>query len=399
MPVHTLFVLPDDPTSVPVFMTEIVEHLPVLVLTPNAESAVMVATALGRTDVLAATSVGRASRVSPPAIVVGPPDVILGLVRRAHLKLGQLGAVVLAWVGAGPEMEALMADIPKDAARTIVATDATPEVEALVERYARRPRRVIGAAAPGVWPTTVRYVTVTPANRPAALRRLLDDLDPPSAIVYTRTDASERAVREVLNALGYAGAVAPVQVARGAVTETATLVVLYDLPLDANEVAAIVQSAPVEIIALERMPGAKPLTLSGPMDRARARVEELRRILQAGVPAAEATWLEPLLDAYDGIEIAAAAVHLLERERRPAVAPAAPAARESRPPDRRPPRDGPRQGPHDGPRQGPREGPRPKREEWTERGERLRHAKRPQRKNDEPPPSKDARGHRDSGSA
>jgi hypothetical protein len=326
--VNTLFVLPDDPSSTPVFMTPILESLPqpapgrpsVLVLTRDAESAVGIASALGRTDVLAATAIGRASRVTPPPIVIGSPDIILGLISRSRLKLDQLAAVVIAWVPASPALESVLAEVPKDAARTIVATAATPDVEALVERYARRPRRITPPAAPITSiesrPGAMRYVPVTAGNRLTALRRLLDDLDPPSAFIYTRTDSSERAVCEILNALGYAGANAPVQVARGTIRETAALVVLYDLPLDQTELGAIVESAPVQIVALGRLPGATPLVLSGPLDRAKERVEELRRILEAGVPAAELTWLEPLLDAYEGVEIAAAAVHLLERERR-----------------------------------------------------------------------------------
>jgi hypothetical protein len=322
--VHTLFVLPDDPSSVPELMAPALDraanasgHPAVLVLARDADAAVAIATALGRPDVLAATSVNRAARVTPPAIVIGPSDVILGLIARSKLKLEHVVALVLAWVDASPALEAILADVPKDIVRTIVAQSTTPAVEALVERYARRPRRVGGAAAPATATSDMRFVPVTPGNRPQALRRLLDDLDPPSAIVYTRTDSSEHTVREILGALGYAGAHALVQVARGAIPESAALVVLYDLPLDAKALGDIVQSGPVQIVALGRMPGAKPLVLSGPLERAKRRVEELRRVLEAGVPAAELTWLEPLLDAYDGIEIAAAAVHLLERERRP----------------------------------------------------------------------------------
>jgi hypothetical protein len=340
--VHTLFILPVDPSSVPTFMAPVLEHVgasrpAVLVLTPDADTAVALASALGRSDVLAATSVARAARVTPPAIVIGPPEVIQGLISRSQLKLADLGALVIAWAGAGPALEAVMNEVPKDAARTIVARAATPEVESLVERYARRPRRVAGTPPVATLAAT-RYVTVTAGNRLTTLRRLLDDLDPPSAIVYTRTDRSERAVRELLGALGYADANASVRAARDAIPESAALVVLYDIPLDAAEMATILQSVPVQTVALAergelaRLPGAIPFTLGGPQDRAKQRVEELKRILEAGVPAAEVTWLQPLLDAYDGIEIAAAAVHLLERERR---APAPPAASPAPRPDHR----------------------------------------------------------------
>jgi hypothetical protein len=338
--VNTLFVLPLDSSSVPTFMGPVVGQQ-VVVLTPDADTAVMIASAIGRDDVLAATAVGRASRLAPPAIVIGPPEIIMGLMARSRLKLDQVTALVLAWVGASPALEAVLVDVPKDADRTIVTVSLTPDVEALVERYARRARRVAGTPPAAPLPA-VRYVTVTDDTRPTALRRLLDDLDAPSAIVWTRTDRSERQARATLDALGYAAASAPVQVARGPISESAALVVMYDVPLDAAEMTGIVQSAPVQIVALAeraelaRLPGAKPLTLSGPLERAKQRVEDLRRVLEAGVPAAEVTWLRPLLDTYDGIEIAAAAVHLLEREKRAPAAPDAPPAR--REPQDRPPR-------------------------------------------------------------
>lgn len=360
---NTLFILPLDPSSVSAFMAPVVGQQ-ALVLTPDVETAVMIASALGRDDVLAATSVARAARMTPPAIVIGPPEIIVGLMARSRLKLDGVTALVLAWVGASPALEAVLVDVPKEAARTIVATAmtaATPEIEALIERYARRPRRVAGT--PPIAPVaTARYVTVAEGNRPSTLRRLLDDLDPPSAIIWTRTDESERTVRALLDALGYAGAKAAVQVARDTIADSAALVVLYDLPRHAADMASIIQSAPVQIIALGRIPGATPLTLTGPLDRARQRVEELRRVLEAGVPAAEVTWLQPLLDSYDGIEIAAAAVHLWERDRRAVPTPS---------PDR------------------------PARSERPERSDRSDRSDRPRK--DRPPPSRDVRGKSGSG--
>ena len=80
-----------------------------------------------------------------------------------------------------------------------------------------------------------------------------------------------------------------------------------------------------------------PLTLSGPAGRARSREErlrgELRAVLADGIPARELLALEPMLGEYDGVEIAAAALKLLDRWREnatavvvaAATAPAAPA--------------------------------------------------------------------------
>jgi ATP-dependent RNA helicase DeaD len=61
------------------------------------------------------------------------------------------------------------------------------------------------------------------------------------------------------------------------------------------------------------------LTLGGPAAAARRREEgvraELRVVLEKGLAARELLALEPLLEAYDGIEIAAAALRLLENHR------------------------------------------------------------------------------------
>ena len=51
----------------------------------------------------------------------------------------------------------------------------------------------------------VQFVTAARETRLTALRRVLDQLDPNSAVVFTRDEASESDVRDVLHALGYGG--------------------------------------------------------------------------------------------------------------------------------------------------------------------------------------------------
>jgi hypothetical protein len=76
-----------------------------------------------------------------------------------------------------------------------------------------------------------------------------------------------------------------------------------------------------ELAALRRVAGGevKPFTLSAAGNAARDREVSIRRelstVLDTGVAAREVLALEPLLERYDGIEIAAAALRLLERER------------------------------------------------------------------------------------
>src|SRR6185436_12638756 len=107
-------------------------------------------------------------------------------------------------------------------------------------------------------------------------------------------------------------------------------VIFYGLPASRQRLAAAAAATPVATIAivlprdvpqLRRIAGGdvRPLTLSGAGKTARDRERSLRRelsaVLESGVPAREILALEPLLDTHDGIEIAAAALRLLERER------------------------------------------------------------------------------------
>jgi ATP-dependent RNA helicase DeaD len=415
------------------------------------------------------------------------------LIRDTALKLSGLRTVIVSAAdellvvpGAEGDLAAIMAEVPKESDRTIVARVVTPAVDEFVERYARRPRRVSppttpevagGESAPPAGPTAVRYVSVSASSRLATLRALLDELDPPSATIHVRTDDSARAVKHALRTLGYQGDHAPIRLGRGAVAEHSALVVLYDVPLDAAELSDAVRGAPAQVIALAQprevarlREAAGPravaaLALGAIAARARAHEDslraELREILSAGAPSRDIVALEPLLTDFDAVEIAAAALHLYERTRHaltralaanvpaPALAitypdrdarprgddrprrdtrpstdrpstdrpstdrprrddrprggddrpprrdrPFAPARRGSGPPrddarpGSRPPRSGPpRSGP---PRSGPprdrgERGERPAggpRGEWAERGEKLRHSRRPPRRDD-----------------
>ena len=294
---------------------------------------------------IAATSARRATRLlrgGGAQVVAGAPPELLALIQGSSLKLDQVRCVVLAWVDeliAGGEegmLETLMAEIPKDAARIVVANDITTEVEALIERYARRARRVAppaGESSDGG--VSLQYVTTSSASRLPALRRVLDDIDPARAVVYVRGDDSEREVRDLLRALGYGDPPAPdepgVHVARAAGTGPWDVIVLYDTPASREELREAVGPEPTRVVALAQprllaslrvLAGGAPVipfTLSEAGLRARSREEvvraELRDMLGSGAFARELLALEPLLESYDGIEIAAATLRLLEQAR------------------------------------------------------------------------------------
>jgi hypothetical protein len=89
----------------------------------------------------------------------------------------------------------------------------------------------------------------------------------------------------------------------------------------AKPVQIVALSAPGEVAWLRELASGRlaALNLHGPERRARDREEaireELRGVLARGVPPRELVSLEPLLQEFDGTELAAAALHVLERER------------------------------------------------------------------------------------
>ncbi|HEU4997236.1 MAG TPA: DbpA RNA binding domain-containing protein [Gemmatimonadaceae bacterium] len=316
----------------------------ILVVTGDSEAAAGVAARLAPLarardlGTLAATSAARARRVlrsaTSPHVIIAAPEVAVALLESASLKLGEIRVVVLAWIDAldataTRALESLMAELPKDAARVVLADAATPAVEQLVERYARRARRVAPAAAETVSPVSLSYVVVNEAAREATLRRVLDALDPESALIAVRDAGLRASVNSLLRSLGYASGAS---IGTGdAPDDAAQVVVLFDLPANesdlrrfagdrpASRVVALV--TPRQVVTLSRLAGGgiAPLVLPEPAARARAREEslrdELRAVMQSGALSRELLAIEPLLAERDGAEVAAAALRLLQTER------------------------------------------------------------------------------------
>jgi ATP-dependent RNA helicase DeaD len=336
-----------------------VTELQLLLVAPDPDAAIALARAASSLPqaaglrIIPASSARRATRLlraRPAQSVIGAPTELLELVRTSVLKLEHVRGLVLAWVdeivddtASREALEAVLAEVPKDAARTIIASRQTPEVEQLIERYARRARRS-GDITSGATPTPIRYVSTSAWGRLPALHRVLDEIDPEVAAVFTRSDAIERELRELLDSLGHTGDDAGVRITRGGPVIEADTLVLLDIPSREElraltggatpTVVAIVQPRQLETVrALAGGAGVTPLHASDAPLRARKRVtalrSQLREVLTSGIPAHELLALEPLLEEYDGVEVAAAALRLLEHERertreaaRAAVAPA-----------------------------------------------------------------------------
>ncbi|MEO8575523.1 MAG: hypothetical protein ABI556_02430 [Gemmatimonadales bacterium] len=340
--------------SVPSFLTGPLERVDplaggtqVLVITPDSETALGIAEAVLRMtgpagiELLPVTSARRAGRLMagrPVLAAAGSPRDIRDLVRGTQLKLDGVSAVVLAWAdeilaGEAEDIEALesvMSELPKDAARIVVTSRSEGRVNAFAERYLRRAHRDVPADEEDAAPVAVQYVTVSPTSRGTALRRLLDDMDPPSAAIVVADDESEQSVAKTLKLLGYTTRNAPVRVTRGEIEPSTYAVIFFDIPASRSALAAAAAASPVaivalaeprEVAALRRMAagGVKPFTLASSGDAARDRDVAMRReltsVIESGVATREMLSLEPLLERHDGIEIAAAALRLLERER------------------------------------------------------------------------------------
>jgi len=381
---NLVYTLPHTTESIAEFLTPALTRVDpaaggtqVIVVTRDAETALTISETILRLsgpagiEVVPVTSAARAGRIfksRPVLAVAGTASELVALVGSSLLKLDTVRTVVLAWVDDilddGPPsvaaLESLLGELG-DAGRVVVARKLAPAVEDLVERYARRARRV-GPADTEVpqMPENyelpiVRFVTVANNARSSALRRLLDDLDPPSAAVVARDqDAAADAARTV-RTLGYHDNDTTIRVTRTDIKEATHTVIFYQPPVTPAELQRIAQAKPVQLVVLAQpgevpwlreLTGGRlaPMNLHGPERRARDREEavrqELRAVLTRGVPARETISLEPLLEEYDAVELAAAALQLLERERAQRRA-----AEANQPPVARPrPSDGDRPG-------------------------------------------------------
>jgi ATP-dependent RNA helicase DeaD len=359
--VGTINMLPHDDEAIAQLVAPVVSRidrgaptLQALVVTADADVALTFARAAitaGETPIVPATSEGRTLRLlraGGVAAIAGPPGVLVSLLRQSALKLDGIRIVVLAWADEilateqGEALETLMAEIPKDVARMLVTAEMVPAIEELAERYFRRAHRLSAPPVPeGLGPVVISYVSVTETNRRAALRRILDEIDPPSAAIVARTDGGAAEARQVVRELGYGADDPNVVVTAGEPNPDVSLIVLYELPTSAAQLRAMVGAGTPRVVALTRprdlarlgaLAGLTPTPLPSreATDRARrAEVtarEELRAELRRGRPDRQIMAIEPLLDEFDGVELAGAALRMLERARERAAVAAASAS-------------------------------------------------------------------------
>lgn len=327
-----------------------------------------------RTALTPLTSVARARRIvaSGARAIAGSPGDLARLIAESRLTLAGLHTVVLLW----PEevlrddeqrsfLESVLAEVPRSAERVAIVAQRTTDLAPFLERSMWRARTLDHVVPVSASTNSVRVIAAGPGERTRALRGVLDALDPDSAVLLAFSDESESVAREAASLFGLGETL--LDVSRGVPEHRYKLgIIVDDVPtsesLDAlaavvDDVVAIVP--PSRLSALKKVaPNSTPMTWTGAAANARSAQDALRDEIRGYVGSeAHSTWIpivEPLLEGIDPVEVAAAALALLDRERRkarrvaqaPIVATPAPAAerrpREDRPreerSDRRPPR-------------------------------------------------------------
>jgi len=318
-----------------------------LICVPDSGAAVELAAALRTARpqsprILPVTDALRAARLlkasGAPVVIVTPADAERLMAASALALDGlQVIAIVAADEIDADQLVNVMAAVPKDARRILIAADATPQVEALLERYFHKAVRMADDATSEVTPAAVQFQLVRGANAAAHVSALLDELDPPSAVVVT-TDAE--GVQLALAAHGYPADTDLVEITTGAAPANVALVIFAGLPsatafetaMSAQPGRAVALIAPRQLLMLKRLAGTAgvmPFAARRATSTARASDDrmrsELKSALAASYPAREIVALEPLLAEFDGVELAGAALRLLESARTAAASMAAPA--------------------------------------------------------------------------
>lgn len=284
------------------------------------------------------TSVARARRIvaAGARAIAGSPADLARLIAESRLTLAGLQTVVLIW----PEevlrddeqrsfLEAVLAEVPRTAERVAIVAQRTPDLAQFLERSMWRARTLDHVVPASASTMSVRVIAVGPGERTRALRSVLDALDPDSAVLVAFTDEGESAAREAASLFGLGDTL--LDVSRGVPQRRFKLgIIVDDVPtsesLDAlsavaDDVVAIVP--PSRLAALKKVaPNSTPMSWTGAAATARSAQDALRDEIRGYVGSeAHSTWIpivEPLLEGIDPVEVAAAALALLDRERRKA---------------------------------------------------------------------------------
>jgi len=338
----------------------------VVVMLPTADDALSLSQAVrsnrhsGGRALTPITSLTRGRRLlaSGAKAIAASPAELAALIRESRLPLAAVHTLVLVW----PEemltgdqrdaLESVMAEVPKAIERVAVCASRTPDLAQFLERAMWRARTFDHVEAGASTGPVIRVLTAVPAEQVRALRSVIDAFDPETAVLVTFSDEGEAAAREAVSVLG--GDDALLSVSRGSPEGHFKLGIIFDdappaadltaIRLAADELVAIVR--PVRLAALQKVAGdTTPFVWTGALASARSAQDALRdEIRGTAASGAHLPWvsmLEPLLDQLDPVDVAGAALSILDRDRRRAkkVAPTVSQAivaerpvREGRPP-------------------------------------------------------------------
>ncbi len=263
-----------------------------------------------------------------PGVLAGAAKDLAALVARSALKLDTVPTIIVAWpetLIAGEHsttLDTLLGEAR--AARRIVLTWNPALLEDFLERHAYRapvigtlPIGEDGGPLPPLGPA--RYALVSVERRLAAIRDVLDALDPVRALVWTPDEAHAARLRAVL------GSRDSVMIGVETSGDRLDLVICARLPSREQFMALSKRAAAVVLATAAQLPYlrslAHPLTalrLPSAADRARDRAETLRRqvsdLLDRGAAVdGELALLAPLFERFDPAEVAAALL-ALQRE-------------------------------------------------------------------------------------
>ena len=313
-------------------------------------------------------------------IVVGTPGRVLDHLRRGSLRLDGVRFCVLdeademMALGFTEDMEAILAELPESRQLAFFSATMPPRVLAITEKFLRDPKRIEIVAKQRTLETTNQtYYEVPPGKKQEALVRVLDMETPGSTIVFCRTRLETAELSDHLSFHGYNAEpihgdmgqadrdrvlrrfreglsdllIATDVAARGLDIEHVTHVINYDVPYDVEQYIhrigrtgragrsgdAITLIYPRErrkLEAIERLIGSRiepariPTIDDIAAQRRKAFVGALREALDEGEFTSMLPCAGELAEQFDPLEVAAAALHLLWKERHETAPPVDP---------------------------------------------------------------------------